>query len=472
MAGSLNIFWRRIVLRVIPVLFEDHTCAGFRPLAWSLPLYEMRVGVFNLRERVRNVMGENDGDGILLGRRFLADLHTDGTWQVGRGEDLAMPSGPACFLWLNGRLDRDHQALKSLFQAAAAGQKVFLKDEHGPLAMSCSSEHHATTLASWYAWEQGEELAGTWCDSSRIPGIWNPDSDGASWQEPREAALRWIWEIVPRTAQAISSDLEYLAAGGSLTRHPFGIFPLKGHENPLWAEPTTFEPMRNQGPSTLTGSHPVLLGPAVTLAPGTALDTTQGPILLDRGVQVMPHCYLEGPLYIGAGSTVKAGATIYGESSFGIMNKIAGEIGESTFGDFSNKQHEGFIGHAVLGSWVNLGAMTTNSDLKNNYGEVRVDLGFGSLDTGQRFVGLLMADHAKTAIGSLFNTGTTVGFASNIFGGGMPPKCVGNFSWGGQADAPAYACDRAAQTAAVVMARRQCHFNPSHEALFRKLSVE
>ena len=93
-------------------------------------------------------------------------------------------------------------------------------------------------------------------------------------------------------------------------------------------------------------------------------------------------------------------------------NRLAGEIGESTFGDFANKQHEGFIGHAVLGSWVNLGAMTTCSDLKNNYGPVRVDLGWGEVDSGLRFVGLLMGDHAKTAIGTLFNTGTCVGFAS------------------------------------------------------------
>jgi len=167
---------------------------------------------------------------------------------------------------------------------------------------------------------------------------------------------------------------------------------------------------------------------------------------------------------------VKAGARLYGESSFGIGNRLAGEVGESTFGDFTNKQHEGFIGHAVLGSWVNLGALTTCSDLKNNYGDVKVDLGNGPQATGQRFVGLLAGDHVKTAIGTLFNTGTCVGFASNIFGDGMPPKHVPAFSWGGRADDPPYGLEAALATARVVLGRRGCRLEPAHEQLFRVLA--
>lgn len=213
----------------------------------------------------------------------------------------------------------------------------------------------------------------------------------------------------------------------------------------------------------------VYCGEGVDLAPGTALNTEQGPIILDRGVRVMPQCYLEGPLYIGPGSLVKPGTRIHGESSFGIVNRLAGEIGESTFGDFANKQHEGFIGHAVLGSWINLGAMTTCSDLKNNYGAIRVDLGSGAMATGKHFIGLMLGDHAKTAIGVLFNTGTCVGFASNIFGAGMPPKYVGNFQWGGQEGCPRYAVDRARATAEIVMKRRGCLFTEAHGELFTSL---
>jgi UDP-N-acetylglucosamine diphosphorylase/glucosamine-1-phosphate N-acetyltransferase len=183
----------------------------------------------------------------------------------------------------------------------------------------------------------------------------------------------------------------------------------------------------------------------------------------------MAHCYLAGPLYVGRETIVKPGTRLYGESSFGVGNRLAGEIGESTFGDYANKQHDGFVGHAVLGSWINLGAMTTCSDLKNNYGPVRVDLGEGEQESGQRFVGLMLGDHAKTAIGSLFNTGTTVGFASNIFGGGMPPKFVPNFSWGGASGAAVYGLDQAQRTAETVLKRRGCTWTPGHEGLFAKL---
>jgi hypothetical protein len=110
--------------------------------------------------------------------------------------------------------------------------------------------------------------------------------------------------------------------------------------------------------------------------------------------------------------------------------------------------------------------MTTCSDLKNNYGEIRVDLGSGAVATGKRFIGLMMGDHAKTAIGVLFNTGTCVGFATNIFGAGMPPKFVGNFQWGGQEGCPQYAEDRAQATADIVMDRRGCRFTDAHRELF------
>ncbi len=202
----------------------------------------------------------------------------------------------------------------------------------------------------------------------------------------------------------------------------------------------------------------VWLGPDCRLAPGVAIDASAGPVVLGAGVRVLPHAYLEGPLYVGSGSLIKAGATIYGETSLGAVTKVAGEIGESTFLDFANKQHEGFIGHAYLGSWCNLGALTTNSDLKNTYGTIRVDQGAGEEDTGLRFVGLMMAEHGKTAIGTMFNTGTVVGFASNVFGAGFPAKCLPNWTWGDGASEVRQDPARALATARTVMARRGCRF--------------
>jgi len=198
------------------------------------------------------------------------------------------------------------------------------------------------------------------------------------------------------------------------------------------------------------------------------MDATAGPIVLDRSVRVSPHSYLEGPLYVGPGSEIKAGARIYGETSLGAVCKVAGEIAESTFGDFTNKQHDGFIGHALIGSWVNLGAGTTCSDLKNNYGPVSVDLGRGAQRTDRRFVGLLMGDHGKTAIGTLFNTGTSVGFGSNVFAAGFPPRYLANLTWGTAGGG--HEVEKAIATARVVLGRRGCALTEADEALFRFLA--
>ena len=135
-----------------------------------------------------------------------------------------------------------------------------------------------------------------------------------------------------------------------------------------------------------------------------------------------------------------------------------------------NKQHEGFIGHAYLASWCNLGAMTTCSDLKNTYGTIRVDQGDGPRDSGRRFVGLMMGEHGKTAIGTLFNTGTTAGFASNVFGAGFPAKCLPCFTWGDGRDDGRQDPARARAVAVTVMARRDCRTTTGHDAVFSYLS--
>jgi hypothetical protein len=284
-----------------------------------------------------------------------------------------------------------------------------------------------------------------------------------------EPPLDWIWQVVPRTAAALAADLAHARTTG-VRRRPWGVVPVA--PDPAWSEPGPLTPLETL-PVGVHADDPasVLAGPGASCAPGVVCDTSGGPIVLDRDVSVGANTLLEGPLYLGPACRVKAGSRLYGESSFGVGCRVAGEIGESTCGDFTNKQHEGFLGHAVLGSWLNLGAMTTNSDLKNNYGPVRVDLGDGPRDTGLRFVGLLAGDHVKTAIGTLFNTGTVVGFASNIFGAGMPPKHVPAFSWGGAPDAPSYDVGKAMDTARVVMARRECAFTDGHAALFRHLAA-
>ncbi len=462
------------------VLFEDPSWPHFRPLAPSMPMYRLRCGIFSLAERCA-VLG---GAMHVACRPHLAAL-----------EELA-PVGEASpvdpCLWLNGRAAPSLRVLSALDEALSGVPEARIYDEDGLLAAVVPAGSQAGFLAGWLAWRDGaveawerepapgaQVVRGPGHTHLAFPAAVDPTAasavaarlDAAAAGSRAPWALRRIWDIVPATAAAIADDLAVAVAGGRWSRLPFGLVaadaapaPWNGTVPPARVETSALAPG-----AWLQGSE-LWCGAGVTIAPGCVLDTRRGPVVLDAGVDVGPHTLLEGPLYLGPGCRVKAGARLYGESSFGIGNRLAGEIGESTFGDFSNKQHEGFIGHAVLGSWVNLGAMTTCSDLKNNYGNVRVDLGGGGEDTGQMFVGLLAGDHVKTAIGTLFNTGTCVGFASNIFGGGMPPKLVEPFSWGGGADAPVYGVGQAAATAAVVLARRGCRFTEAHGDLFRHLA--
>ncbi|MCP4572051.1 MAG: hypothetical protein GY838_06825 [bacterium] len=454
------------------ILFEDPTVSGFLPLAASVPHFEIRCGMFNLRERVEVV---GTAGGCLRMRDYLEGLALDPAWSTGPVDDLA----GRC-LWLGGRLAPSCELVARLQDAARAGQFV-LRDDRGVLAAGVEAGLARDWEESWRAAASGDWSleAGPW--QPPIPQDWTVlgEGEGGAFLAPTAGApapeilaaatLDWIWQIVPRTAEALADDLA-AARGTSPGRRPWGV--VATDTVPSWAQAGTLAPLTDLPPGVYADDpQRVWTGDCATCAPGVVIDTSEGAVVLDRDVQIGPHVLLEGPLYLGPGTRVKAGARIYGESSCGVGCRLAGEIGESTFGDFANKQHEGFVGHAVLGSWINLGAMTTNSDLKNNYGPVRVDLGDGSRDTGLRFVGLLAGDHVKTAIGTLFNTGTVVGFASNIFGAGMPPKHVPTFSWGGSAGAPDYDAERAMATARVVMSRRDCEFVPGHEAVFRRLAA-
>jgi UDP-N-acetylglucosamine diphosphorylase / glucose-1-phosphate thymidylyltransferase / UDP-N-acetylgalactosamine diphosphorylase / glucosamine-1-phosphate N-acetyltransferase / galactosamine-1-phosphate N-acetyltransferase len=200
----------------------------------------------------------------------------------------------------------------------------------------------------------------------------------------------------------------------------------------------------------LLGDHPVSLGRDVVLAPGVVLDARQGPIRLEDGVVVHPFTYLVGPAWVGPGSALLGGP--FEAVSIGPRCKVHGEMEASVVLGYSNKAHDGFLGHAYLGMWVNLGALTTNSDLKNNYGTVRVWTPHGDMDTGLTKVGCFLGDHVKTAIGTMLNTGTVVGTGANVFGG-MPPKYLPPFSWG-DADTT-YDAAPFLDTARTVLGRRE-----------------
>jgi UDP-N-acetylglucosamine diphosphorylase/glucosamine-1-phosphate N-acetyltransferase len=211
----------------------------------------------------------------------------------------------------------------------------------------------------------------------------------------------------------------------------------------------------------------IFIGEGVSILPGTVIDATGGPVIIDNETKVMANCYLAGPLYIGTGCLIKAGARLYGAVSMGSTCKIGGEITESIFQGYSNKQHDGFIGHSYIGAWVNIGADTNNSDLKNNYKDVTVYLNNEPVETGLTFVGTFMGDHSKTAINTVINTGTVIGFSVNIFGEGFPPHFIPSFSWGGKRKFITYKLEDAVDSARRVMKRRNVELSDAYQAMMK-----
>ena len=249
-------------------------------------------------------------------------------------------------------------------------------------------------------------------------------------------AIERPWNVVERTSERIAADI--------------GALWPDDHDTP--------------GAIRIGDGH-VSLGEGATIEPGVHLDLRGGPIRLSDGARVEGPARLEGPLFVGEGSTILGG--VVGTSSIGPTCLVRGEVAHSVFLGFDNKAHDGHIGHALIGRWVNLGAYTTNSDLKNNYRPVRVWTPEGDRDTGMLKVGCFLGDHVKTGIGTLLNTGTVVGAGSNVFSGLMPPTVVPPFSWGSGPDLRDHNLSKFLHTAARVMARRGQEITPGVERILR-----
>ena len=180
--------------------------------------------------------------------------------------------------------------------------------------------------------------------------------------------------------------------------------------------------------SVVLGDPVEVISLGALVEPGVVFDVRHGAIILEEGVEVRSGTRLEGPLYAGARSRLMGG--FLRASVFGPWSVVRGEVSSSLFLGYANKSHDGFVGHSVLGTWVNLGAGTTTSNLKNTYGEVTVEVAGHRLATGRQFLGSLIGDHAKTAIGTLLSTGTVIGAGANLFGSAPVPRYVPPFAWG------------------------------------------
>jgi UDP-N-acetylglucosamine diphosphorylase/glucosamine-1-phosphate N-acetyltransferase len=259
--------------------------------------------------------------------------------------------------------------------------------------------------------------------------------------------IEHTWDIFSKNAEAIQNDFEFIT---------------KNRES---------EPI----PSTVNTINPehIFIEKGASLNFVT-LNANSGPIYIGRDSEVMEGSVVRGPFALCNNAALKLNTKIYGATTIGPYSKVGGEVNNSMISGYSNKGHDGFLGNSVLGEWCNLGADTNNSNLKNNYAEVRLwDYNTeGFAKTGLQFCGLMMGDHSKCGINTMFNTGTVVGVSANIFGSGFPRNFVPSFSWGGSKGFVTYNTNKAFEVAEVVMQRRNLQFTDNDKSILEHVFEE
>jgi UDP-N-acetylglucosamine diphosphorylase/glucosamine-1-phosphate N-acetyltransferase len=253
--------------------------------------------------------------------------------------------------------------------------------------------------------------------------------------------------------------------------HTWDIFTMNGQ-----ALDNDFKLMTGQRTSEPLSKSNQMIGNRIFLEKGAKvecciLNSETGPIYIGENAEIMEGSLIRGPFSLGAHSTVKMGAKIYGPTTIGPYCKVGGEINNSVFFGYSNKAHDGFMGQSVIGEWCNIGADTNTSNLKNTYENIRLwnyaDQTF--VETGLQFCGLIMGDHSKCGINTMFNTGTVVGISANIFGAGYQRNFIPSFAWGGPGGYKAYNIDRAVSVSKRVYERRNIIFNQTEEDILREV---
>jgi UDP-N-acetylglucosamine diphosphorylase / glucose-1-phosphate thymidylyltransferase / UDP-N-acetylgalactosamine diphosphorylase / glucosamine-1-phosphate N-acetyltransferase / galactosamine-1-phosphate N-acetyltransferase len=405
-------------MRLILLDLPSEKRINFSPLALCRPIWELRCGMTSLGEKLVAKIGAKDVACFVP--PYMAEVHRgQTTWPVNdpaalAGDDLLLVSGRVKAGELNVTPAGPSQAA-----FAADGECLWARIARQDLA-----KLDASSIESLLA--GARELPAA--SAADVP-VWN-----------------YTWDLVLANPRQLVEDFK--AAGQS------GIHGVV------------------EEPRALRGStNDVYIGPGALVHPMVVLDAANGPIYIDEGAEIHPFTRIEGPCYIGK-KTILLGAKCREGNSIGPMCRMGGEIEESIIQGYSNKYHDGFLGHAYVGQWVNLGAMTTNSDLKNDYSSVSVVLdGHTAIDTGSTKVGALIGDHTKTSIGTLLNTGAYVGAMALIATTGkLMPKFIPSFSWFLEGVVTkGFGKNKLYDTAKVAMSRRKCEWTAAEQAMWDEI---
>ncbi len=400
-------------------IIEGNYYRRLLPLVFFRPVYDLRCGILTLREKI--IQYFPDIPVSLHCRSYIADVLK----QQNPNFEINEITGNSC-LFINGRV-----LVNSEFK-----DKISQDDED-------------------VLYTKGDEIIAAKVSGKKLETLkhrlndlfTHSDFNDLKRKELDVKIVSYPWDLVKNNGEQISEDFK------TLTKNIKGS-KIKG---------TVYSNV------SLLNESNIFIDEGAKIRPGVVIDAEEGPVYIGKNALIYPNATIEGPAFIGSKSKIKIGAKIYENTSIGEVCKVGGEVEESIIHSYSNKQHDGFLGHAYLGMWVNLGADTNNSDLKNNYGSVKVVIDGKQVDSKSMFAGLTMGDHSKSAINTMFNTGTVVGVSSNIFGGGFPDKYIPSFSWGGSESITDYDLEKSIEVARKVMARRKAELTDLDETLFRKI---
>ena len=380
-------------------VFEDNSWDQFLPLTYTRAYFDLKCGILKLRHKITRFYP--DDEIYLLLREEFKKLYVSRypKYKINHFEEGE-------YLFVNGRVLFD-EMMKQEVDSLDVGSGLFNEDV-------CIAARVLITREQDIATEQLPQLI------SKIKKI-----------DTKIQPIQYIWELVAKNEEQIALDYKFLIKN-KISQH---------------LQDGTFHMMN---------SSEIFFGENVIIEPGVVLDATNGPIMIDDNAQIMANAVVKGPVYVGKGSTIKVGAKIYEGTSIGKICKVGGEVEGTIFQAFSNKQHEGFLGHSYIGEWVNIGADANNSDLKNNYNHVKTFYypKRNFKDTGSQFFGAVFADHVKTGINTTFNTGIVVGVGCNLYSSLLFSGFIPSFSIGSANRMGEYHLKKMLQTAEIVKSRR------------------
>jgi UDP-N-acetylglucosamine diphosphorylase / glucose-1-phosphate thymidylyltransferase / UDP-N-acetylgalactosamine diphosphorylase / glucosamine-1-phosphate N-acetyltransferase / galactosamine-1-phosphate N-acetyltransferase len=402
-------------------IFEDKKASNFCPLALNRPVYELVCGYSSLKDKILRLFPKQKY--TLHCRKYLQDVVTQ---QV----DVPVNSieEDSC-LFINGRVLDENLP------------KILSKKQKENIIYT-SGENLVAAYLSGDKLQKFKQLIGDSIDFENFNGL--------PIEQVEIKTVNYLWDLIYSNGEELRKDFVHQSNRKK-----------KKNQKKLLGE--IYDGVH------LVNKKEIIIEKGAVIKPGAVLDASNGPIYIDKNVEIFPNVVIEGPVYVGESSKIKSAATVYENTSIGKVCKIGGEVEASIIMPYTNKQHSGFLGHAYLGSWINLGADTNNSDLKNNYSTVKMFVNGKMVDSGSQFMGLVMGDHSKSAINTMFNTGTVVGFSCNIFGSGFPDKYIPSFSWVGAEGNKTYEVDKSIQTANKVMARRNIEMSSADEKLFYRI---